>query len=202
MGHSCGKCWQCSCLQGLPWRMSGWLWLDPAADSTEGPFPQPRIDKWGRLKWFTADKSGSEWWKSDRIMLDNRITPVREEERSPMSLSYSALQSTIQQYYLLYNKRAFYTNMMWSSFTWKISSVFSKILLVSQRENGDYTSKPWASMPTAGAFVQQEPPLIICLITATRTITFLLSEWLWARWAASCKTQTFISLALHPPNYL
>lgn len=82
------------------------------------------------------------WWKPEEIIHVNRIIPAREEERSPISLSYLTLQSTIQQYYLLYDKRAFYSSMMWSSFAWKISSVFSKILLVSQRENGDYTSKP------------------------------------------------------------
>lgn len=93
--------------------------------------------------------------------------------------------------------------MMWSSFTWKISSVFSKILLVSQREKMGITPvNPEQACPLQERLFSTEPTLIISLIAATRTISFLLSEWLWARWAASCKTQTFVSLALHPHNYL
>lgn len=117
-------------------------------------FPQSHVNKQEKQERLSTNKPGTERWKLDEITDISRTTPVREEERCPISLSYSALQSTIQQYYLLYDKRAFYSNMMWSVFAWKISSVFSKILLVSQRENGDYTSKPWASMPIAGAFVQ------------------------------------------------
>lgn len=51
------------------------------------------------------------WWKAEEIIHINRITPAREEERSPIPLSYLTLQSTIQ-YYLLYDKRASYSNMM------------------------------------------------------------------------------------------
>lgn len=46
------------------------------------------------------------WWKAEEITDVNRITPAREEERSPISLSYLTLQSTIQRH-LLYDKRAF-----------------------------------------------------------------------------------------------
>lgn len=130
--------------------------------------------------WQTGETKTSQcrqiWWKAEEILHVNRITPAREEERSPISLSYLTLQSAVQQYYLLCDKRAFYPNMMWSSFAWKISSVFSKILLVSRRENGDYTSKPWASTPIARAFVQHGTNAGGFLNCSTRTIPFLCSE--------------------------
>lgn len=89
------------------------------------------------------------WWKAEEITDVNRITPAREEERSPISLSYLTLQSTIQEYYLLYDKRVFIPIWCEVALLERFFSVFSKILLVSQRENRDYTSKPWASMPIA-----------------------------------------------------
>ena len=143
------------------------------------------------------------WWKAEEIIHVSRITPAREEERSPISLSYLTLQSTVQQYYLLYDKRAFYSNMTWSSFAWKISSVFSKILLVPQRENGDYTSKPWASMPMAGAFIQcrtNTGDFLNCS-KSDNYFSFLRMPF-GARWAASRKTGTFTSFGFYPPNYL
>lgn len=91
---------------------------------------------------------------------------------------------------------------MWSSFAWKIFSVFSKILLVSQRENGDYTSKPWASMPIAGTFIQYRTNTgdFLNCSNSDNCFSFLRMPFA-ARWAASCKKRTFISLGYYPPNY-
>lgn len=156
--------------------------------------------------WQTGETKTSQCkqiWKAEEILHVNRITPAREEERSPISLSYLTLRSARQQYYLSCDKRALYSNMMWSSFAWKISSVFSKILLVSRRENGDYTSKPRASMPIAGAFIQYRANSggFLNCSNSDNSFSFLRMPF-GARRAVSCKTGTFRSVGVYPPNYL
>lgn len=49
----------------------------------------------GKARWTQCKQI---WWKAEGIPHVSRITPAREEERSPMSLSYLTLQSTMQQY--------------------------------------------------------------------------------------------------------
>lgn len=71
---------------------------NPACPGSTGPRVWDRSASGDHSRTRPKDLCKQIYWKAEEIAHVSRITPAREEERSPMSLSYLTLQSTIRQY--------------------------------------------------------------------------------------------------------